>query len=84
MKMNDLKISCPHCGKNYHPAEIFIPQQFFAVPQMNITEEYTCDSCDTTFNVCAKLSFVSYITKDMDFNTDYERNVNSSFTLSEN
>lgn len=84
MRMKDLIIKCPHCGKHYHPAEIYIPQEFFAMPTMNIVEDYTCDSCNVTFKVCARLSFNTYISNDHDFDNDYERIVNSSFTLSEN
>ena len=67
------KITCPKCGKEYLPAEIYYPNSFFGRPQdiarikgkidsfdgksMDLEETYQCDSCDCNFKVVAKISF---------------------------
>ena len=70
---NNEKIICPKCGREYLPAEIYYPKEFFGRPQdidridgkidsfegtsMNLEETYQCDSCNCTFNTVAKISF---------------------------
>jgi len=68
-------IQCPKCGREYLPAEIFIPSAFFGKPfdvvrdvygkildydgtSVDAIETYTCDKCNTLFQVRAKMTFV--------------------------
>lgn len=68
-------ISCPKCGREYLPAEIFVPRSFFGKPvdivrdvygrildydgtSVDAIETYTCDNCNTLFQVRAKMTFV--------------------------
>ncbi len=32
-RKKDATIICPHCGREYLPAEIYIPNQFFGTPE---------------------------------------------------
>lgn len=66
-------ITCPHCGAEYLPAEIYYPNDFLGKPtdieklngkvesflgkSMNLDETYVCDNCLTKFSVSAKISF---------------------------
>ena len=66
-------IKCPHCGAEYHPAEIFEPKPFFGNPDldraedgtleyiggegMDLSSEYVCDYCGKRFKVRADVSF---------------------------
>ena len=78
-------IACPKCGREYLPAEIFVPQAFFGKPQdivrdiygtildydgtsVDAMESYTCDKCNTLFQVRAKMTFVveNTVVGDMD------------------
>lgn len=65
---NDHIIKCPYCNREYFPGEIFIPKSFFGSAfhlsetmylgsDMELKESYTCDSCNGTFEVEAKVSF---------------------------
>ena len=84
-------ITCPKCGAEYLPCEIFVPNQFFGKPlyiekdnngkildvigsDIDYTETYECDRCNTHFNINTKLSFNVTISDNVDFNSDYERN----------
>lgn len=49
----------------------------FIGDSMDLKETYTCDSCNTTFRVSAKVSFTTDIKDSIDFGSDY------STTLSE-
>lgn len=40
MKKRTEIIVCPHCGREYLPAEIFVPNGFFGRPK-NIEKDYT-------------------------------------------
>ena len=78
-------IQCPKCGREYLPAEIFVPQAFFGTPfdivrdvygkildydgtSVDTVETYTCDKCNTLFQVRAKMTFLvdNTIVGDMD------------------
>ena len=67
-------ITCPCCGYEYFPAEIYVPNAFFGHPEdidrtsegkidiyegtnMDLTEEFTCDRCGSTFKVEATVRF---------------------------
>ena len=72
-KKKDTVIVCPHCGREYLPAEIFVPNAFFGHPvdidrisgkietyegrSMDTKEEYRCDNCDAVFTVEAQVRF---------------------------
>ena len=73
-------IACPSCGREYLPAEIFIPKSFFGYPKdivrdvycrildyegtsVDLQETYTCDKCNTLFQIKAKVSFTVATTK---------------------
>lgn len=65
-------ITCPHCGYEYLPAEIFVPTstmgkpsnilriggkiEYFEGSTFDGNETYVCDNCQTKFNVTAKLT----------------------------
>jgi len=73
--MRDMPIiTCPVCGQEYLPSEIFIPNDFFGKQReihkdesgkivfylgedMNLEEEYICDSCGAKLKVSTNLSF---------------------------
>ena len=78
-------IQCPKCGREYLPAEIFVPHAFFGNPfdivrdvygkildydgtSIDAAETYTCDKCNTLFQVRAKMTFVvdNTVVGDMD------------------
>ena len=68
-------ITCPNCGAEYAPCEIFMPDSFlgkskfiekdiqgkiiFNDSDMCLDESYTCDKCNAPFKVFAKVSFAS-------------------------
>ncbi len=81
-------IECPCCGREYLPAEIFIPQNFFGRPRdivrdvygcileyegssIDVGETYTCDKCNTTFQVRVKMNFTTESTKIENFDEEY-------------
>lgn len=95
-----ITIECPNCGKEYLPAEIFIPKNFFGVPetiirdddgkiidvvgtQMDLKETYSCDKCNYTFNIKAKVNFDSHMDDALNFDMDYERKVWNGLKLNE-
>lgn len=45
---------------------------------MNLKETYTCDECNTTFRVSAKVQFSTDIKESLDFSTEYSTKLNSS------
>ena len=88
-------IECPRCGRQYLPAEIFIPKVFFGKPRdivrdvygkileyedtsLDSTESYTCDKCNTTFEVKAKISFFTDTNKSSNMDDDYISSVKVS------
>lgn len=75
-------IKCPHCGCEYLPAEIYLPNSLLGHPSniikdhdgqilgfdgtdMCLTETYTCDKCNTTFNVDCVVFFKTEPVKDV-------------------
>jgi transposase-like protein len=75
-------IMCPYCGREYFPSEIFIPKDFLGTAchiednlyfgkDMDLTESYTCDSCNNIFTVAAKVTFSSKKSKINTFNEDF-------------
>lgn len=81
-------IECPKCGREYLPAEIYIPHTFFGKPRdivrdvygrildydgssVDLFETYTCDKCNTTFQVRAKMGFTVETTKLDNFDEPY-------------
>ena len=90
--MQSKVINCPKCGRQYHPAEIFVPKYFFGSVEnvirndneeitdiigsdMDTTETFTCDKCNTDFKIETKISFVTNIENNIDFDTDYEHTI---------
>ena len=68
MISNDHIIRCPYCNREYFPGEIFMPKSFLGTAfhlsetlyfgsDMDLVESYCCDSCNSTFNVEAKVNF---------------------------
>lgn len=93
-------VTCPKCGREYLPSEIFVPNHFFGRPgiiqrdhaqhvvtftgtSLDNNETYCCDSCDTIFNIRAKVSFESYVEDSLDFDTEYERKISYGISLKE-
>lgn len=80
-------ITCPNCGAEYAPCEIFMPDSFlgkskfiekdiqgkiiFNDSDMCLDESYTCDKCNAPFKVFAKVSFASQPDTVHDFTSDY-------------
>ena len=81
-------IDCPKCGRQYLPAEIFVPKAFFGTPydivrdiygnildyegtSVDLFETYTCDKCNTTFQVRTKMQFTTESTKLANFDEEY-------------
>ncbi len=68
-------ITCPKCGREYLPAEIYYPNSFLGKPadierlnnkiegftgkSMDLEETYVCDNCSTKFRVTATVKFKS-------------------------
>jgi len=61
-------IKCPYCNREYFPGEIFMPKSFLGSAfhlsetmylgnDMELEESYSCDSCNGTFTVQAKVNF---------------------------
>lgn len=103
MRIKQLEvITCPKCGYEYLPAEIFIPKAFFGKPEnikrdekgkivgfskssVDNHEVYTCDKCDTTFRITARLTFLTDIKDSLNFNEDYSDSLEKQelFTMEE-
>lgn len=98
-KFNTIK--CPNCGREYLPAEIYVPFAFFGKPKMivrdidqsildymgsglDVKERYICDSCNTTFDVVANISFKTYVNEKYNFAKDYSTKIKPSITMTEN
>lgn len=81
-------IECPKCGRQYLPAEIFIPKAFFGKPRdivrdvygkileyedtsVDTCESYTCDKCNTTFEIKVRMSFLTDKNKIGDMDEEY-------------
>lgn len=81
-------IECPKCGRQYLPAELFVPNAFFGKPRdiirdvygqileyegtsVDLADSYTCDNCNTTFQVRAKMQFIVENTKVDNFDKEY-------------
>lgn len=80
-------IKCPYCGYEYTPSEIYYPNEFLGKPkniyrdidgkiekidkEPNLSETYTCDSCDKTFKVSASVNFVTEKLEELNFDEDY-------------
>ena len=85
-------IVCPHCGREYLPAEIYIPEVFIGQPtdiereggkidmfdgtDMNTTETYQCDGCGKSFNIEAEVKFKTTPVKDTKFEEVYSAPLN--------
>lgn len=93
-------IECPRCGREYLPAEIFIPKYFFGKPRdivrdcygkildyedtsIDLSESYTCDKCNTDFEVKAKISFVSGVGKLENIDEPYTVKLTNNLFLTE-
>lgn len=75
-------ITCPNCGTEYYPQEIFIISPYITnkvldkddegkllddIP-FNMEEKYKCDTCDKTFNIKMNIEFECSID---DFEEEY-------------
>ena len=90
MKKNKIDtISCPYCGCEYLPSEIFVPS-FIGHPKyiekdtsgkilncygkmFDPIEYYICDKCNTKFKIKADVKFKTYI--------EHKTNMNEDFTM---
>ena len=89
-------IECPKCGRQYLPAEIFVPRSFFGKPRdvvrdvygkileyedtsLDTTEYYTCDKCNTVFEVRTKISFNTDKNKTENFDEEYVSPIKNLF-----
>ena len=84
----EIYITCPKCGTEYLPAEIYYPNEFLGKPQgidklngkienysgkpMNLEETYQCDNCNCKFSVTAKVSFKTIELNKFDTNQEYK------------
>lgn len=89
-------ISCPNCGYEYLPAELYVPSAFIGRPEnierdeygkilsysntsVDVFETYTCDKCNHTFKVTAKMVFITEEDKlenfDEEYSTSLQKNV---------
>lgn len=83
---NKYTITCPVCGREYLPSEIFV--NIFGKPydivrdysgkiidymgeSLDLAESYKCDGCDKYFDVTLKPSFNVVESKRNLFDTDY-------------
>ena len=80
-------ITCPNCGAEYLPCEIYYPKSFlgdsrqidkingkidsFNGTSMDLEEQYVCDHCNSKFKVSAKISFKTQIADKYDFDKSY-------------
>ena len=80
MRKNEV-ITCPHCGREYLPAEIFVPRSFFGSPY-EIERDYEGKildfmgknlDCKESY-VCEQCDKTFYINTQIKFNTDIEDN----------
>lgn len=95
-------IDCPKCGRQYLPAEIYVPNAFFGKPvdivrdvygtildyegtSVNLQETFTCDNCNTTFQIKAKIGFTTELTKLDNFDEEYSSPIHKNMLfLNEN
>lgn len=89
-------ISCPNCGYEYLPAELYVPKAFFGKPEniernehgvilsysntsVDLFETYTCDKCNHSFKVTAKMVFTTEEDKlenfDEEYSTSLQKNI---------
>lgn len=93
-------IVCPNCGAEYLPCEIYYPKSFlgdsrdidkikgkidsFDGMPMQLEETYTCDHCDTLFQVAAKVTFKTNVLDKYDMSKAYATPLfDDKLTLSE-
>lgn len=90
MNINDT-IICPHCGKEYLPGEIYLPEYFLGQPtnivrdetsiysydgtEQDLTETYTCDNCGYTFDVIAHINYETKLNQKHFFDEDYSTTI---------
>ena len=95
-----ITIKCPQCGREYLPAEVYIPNSFFGSPSnifredgkilnfegetMDVKESYLCDDCGTQFNITAKVLFTTSVDESKNMQEDYKKSFNLGLKLSEN
>ncbi len=53
----------------------------FEGKSMDLNETYQCDKCNTTFNVCAKVQFNTYIDEKKNFTTEHKTNIKRKVIL---
>ena len=51
---------------------------------MDLKERYICDSCNTTFDVIANISFKTRVNEKYNFAKDYQTKIKPSITMPEN
>ena len=80
-------ITCPKCGAEYLPCEIYYPKLFlgesrqidkingridnFSGKYMDLEETFICDHCETKFKVTAKVQFKTQVIDKYDMSKAY-------------
>lgn len=93
-RRKDVVITCPHCGREYLPAEIYVPNAFFGHPEdidrndSGKVEFYSGPGMDLTetydcdcgksFRVVARVDFKSTPTEDSTFEEIYTSTLHSN------
>lgn len=80
-RVRDKVITCPHCGEEYLPAEIFVPSSFFGKPenidktssgQIEVFDGTTMDLSEEY--TCDKCGRTFYVEADIKFTSKERKN----------
>ena len=96
-RKNDF-ISCPCCGMEYLPEEIYLPFKFFGNPKnilkdngkilsyenqsLDTNEKFICDGCGKEFSIDCKIQFTTNCSN-IDFNEEWYEDKHAQFILDE-
>lgn len=93
-RRKDATITCPHCGREYLPAEIYVPSAFFGHPEdidrddSGKVEFYSGPGmdlaetfeceCGKSFKVAARMEFKTQPTEESSFEETYTSTLHSN------